>query len=268
MNIFTIPEGIKESFPDKLHIDNHENSHIWFDLHLPLHDKELVEMAIKHALLNKVKRLYLGGDALNLGWASSFIGATDSDPEDTEREFKVCEDVFRTLLDVYDEIYLIGGNHDQGRWEKIIGGKIGFERMLKMVLGDYVVLNITTTGRRYMTVDTPSGIWRISHQAGKGRKRQLSAVEELASILQQNVAIGHQHYLGQCIERTGKYWSVDGGCMCNESLMEYKNIMDTLHTQWASGFVHLDEYGIPRCWFKKDLKMYLERGAGNGRKEI
>ena len=50
---------------------------------------------------------------------------------------------------------------------------------------------------------------------------------------------------------------IPAGYMGDSSLMEYKVVQDTLHTTWSSGFVELDEFGIPRLWSKADLKRYL-----------
>jgi hypothetical protein len=249
-----IPKGIRESIPPHLHRKDHVRSQVWCDLHAPQHDAAAIELALERARQTDTKRLIIAGDALNLGWASSFLGRTGYSPEDTEEEFQVCEQLFKQILTVFDQIIIVGGNHCEGRWSKVIGGQVEFARLLRMILGDEVVNKMVITERRYCTIDTPNGVWRFTHQAGKGRKRQLSMAEELASVTGQHIVMGHQHYLGAVVDRTGKYWCIDGGHMCDPSLMEYKNHMDSLHTSWASGFVELDELGIPRVWRSQDLR--------------
>lgn len=254
-----VPQPISESIPDHLHIPKYKKCQCWFDVHCPQHNSKLINLALMRALKTKTTRLFLGGDTFNLGWASSFLNRTKYSPEDTEEEFKVAENLFNALSKVFSEIILVGGNHDQGRWSKILGDQVEFSRLVKMMIGNDALKKTKITSRRYCTMDSPSGIWRVTHQAGQGRKRQLSMAEELASVKQQNVMMGHQHYLGMVVERTGNYWAIDSGHMSDANLQEYKNKQDTLHTTWASGFVELDEYGIPTLWRQEDLKSFLRR---------
>lgn len=256
-----IPIGIKESIPTDLNLTDHVKSIVVSDIHAPQHDADLLSMMLERASMIGAKRLIINGDALNLGWASSFLGRTKYTPEDTEEEFEICEKLFKAFLKVFDQIVIVGGNHCQGRFAKIIGDQVEFSRLLRMVLGDEVVNNMKITGRRYCTIETPAGTWRITHQAGKGRKRQLSTVEELASVKQQHCMMGHEHTLGMVVERTGKYWAISTGHACDPALMEYKNTQDSLHTSWASGFAELDENGSPRIWRKEDLRAYLDSRA-------
>jgi len=230
---------------------------IFSDVHAPRHDKELMEMALQYAHKNKIKRVILNGDSLDMSFFSSFMSRMGWSPEGTEAEMEVCEELFKQFFKVFDEVIYLPGNHDD-RWGKKIDHNFGIDRALRMILGDEVLSKMKTTDRRFLTMTSPSGRWRVTHQIGRGRKRQLSTTEEYASANQINTISGHEHFLGAVVERTGKYWAVQAGHMADASLMEYKNMVDGNYTEWASGFVELDEWGIPHLWRKPDLKRVLK----------
>lgn len=241
-----VPSGMREDLAPELVVPNHAPSLVLFDLHLPQHSERLLSAALNYALRSDIRRVYLGGDTIDLGYFSPFLGRTKHPPQTTDAEMVVTEQAFACLLEVFEELYIFGGNHDQGRWAKATDEMIDFSRLMRMIVGDKVD-DMHIGGRRYCVVETPLGPWRITHQAGRGRKRQLSSAEELAMLERQHVMMGHEHTLGIVKERTGQFWACNGGFMGDETLMEYKT-KDTTHTRWAPGFVEILDSGWVQLW--------------------
>jgi len=254
----TVPEPISEEIPDHLHLKNHKHTLVFFDLHSPRMNKPLVEAALKYAALNKIDRLILGGDSLDLAYFSYFLNRTKYSPDSSDKEMTVTEELFKAFFKVFKEVIYLPGNHDD-RWGKAIDQKIGIDRLLRMVIGDECLKKMVITERRYLTIDTPCGVWRITHQIGKGRSVPLSTVLQYSTLHNMNVASGHEHFLGAVRNKNNSGWAVQGGHMSDESLMEYKSLVDGNYTVWAPGFLELDKNGRPILWEEQDIYRYLKR---------
>ena len=252
-----IPPPIYDEIEALLHLGVWKKAMCWFDLHAPKHNPRLIEAGCRHAAQEGITRLFLGGDTFDLFFASGFVGYGKSTPLSTREDIRRCRMLFDSILEVFDEVVLFGGNHDEGRWKKVFGGRIGFLECLEMILRERVD-RMTITSRRWMLADSPAGVWRLTHQAGRGRKVPASMVQEKANLEQQHVIMGHEHYLGQIIEKSGQFWGVNGGFMGLEQAMDYKAEKDTCFSKWAPGYVVLDETGEPDCW--RDRRAYLKYG--------
>jgi len=221
----------------------YQDCHIWNDTHIPFHIPELMDLSLERASASGVRCLVIGGDFMDMGWASKYVSWGTQGPTQTAEEFLVARGILREALRVFDTIYIIPGNHDGTRFKYMSNGTLGFRQLMDMVLGGEVKPDagkrIVIGERRWMVLkDSPWGDWRITHPVS-ARSAPLSLAQVLAHKYRQNIITAHQHYLGVSFDRYGQYVICDGGHMQDESLTEYKLEVDSTHSSWAPGYVEL-----------------------------
>lgn len=257
MNLLTLPAPISDEIPKELKLNEHKHTLIFGDVHSPRTNNKLIDAALRYAISKKIPRLILNGDALDMEFFSRFVNRTGHSPDNVDAEMEASEALFKVFLRVFDEVIYLPGNHD-ARSTSAMNKKISMDRFIRMCLGDAVLDNMITTERGYIKVDTPSGEWIITHQIGKGRSVPLSTVMQYSTTNNTNVIGSHEHFLGAVRNRNDSGWAIHSGHMCDETLMEYKQMSPGNYTQWAAGFVELTELGQPILWYAEDLYRYME----------
>jgi hypothetical protein len=217
------------------------DGHVWCDCHVPNHNDGLIEKSLRRAKEQGGMNLYIAGDFLDMSWASKFVAWGQAGPEQVKEEFAIAKKIIQLALEVFENIYIIPGNHDGTRFKYMSNGSLGFENLFVMAMGSADMLNkrVHVGERRYMVLrDSKWGDWRITHPQS-ARAVPLSLAQTIALKEQQNVLTAHQHYFGMGFDRYGHFMICDGGHMTNEELTEYKMEMDTAHSNWAPGYVEL-----------------------------
>jgi len=255
----SIPD-IENNLPPEL-IVNYEDCVIFGDMHMPyVHKRALVD-ALFTAKRKGIKTAILNGDALDFDWASNFMSMTaPGTMQDVEHHRRAIYDIMHALAGVFTKIYITRGNHDERLLRKA-DLKLSLKSVWHMFAcpdSEWVdlegkplpnLLNICEiTERFYMKMNSsPTGDWLFCHQKNysviPGR-----VAGRLASKEQCNVVTAHEHHLAIVLDgTTAEHYGVNGGCLFDETKIEYKQMRHTLHPRSTIGWVIL-EGGIPTTY--------------------
>lgn len=238
----------------------YQDSLVWCDTHVPFHMNDCMEESLNSALSNGVRQIILAGDFMDIHWGSRFIAwkTEGAHVENVRQEFAISQAVFKILLNEFDSVVVIPGNHDGGRFQHMSGGAFDF-RLLCSLMGGFPLdkepENLTIGMNRWMVLEgSPWGDWRITHPQ-KARAVPLALAEVLAWKYSMNILTAHQHYLGARMDRYGKHIVCDGGHMQNEGITDYKVEVDNSHSNWTPGWVELlDGWPVTRAYRPKHLR--------------
>lgn len=217
---------------------------VWCDVHIPYHRPEVIEQSIESAISRGIRSLIIAGDFMDVHWGSKFSAwkTKGAHHENIRREFSIAQKIFSIIDEAFEEIIIIPGNHDGGRFMHMTGGSVDFELLCSWLFGwpvDSKPEKVTIGLNRSLVLEgSPRGTWRITHPR-KARKIPLSLAEELAAKFQCNVLTAHQHHLGVRMHRHLPYICCDGGHMQDERITDYKQEVDDAHANWVAGWVEL-----------------------------
>lgn len=224
---------------------------LWCDVHVPYHLNEAMAASLRSAVSNNLRRIIIAGDFMDTHWGSKFISWKTKavHHESIREEFAIAQAIFAILLDTFEEVIIIPGNHDGGRWQRFTNGAVDFELLCSFMGGwkvDEKPDKLTIGMNRSLVLEgSPWGDWRITHPR-KARKVPLSLAEELAAKYGMNILTAHQHHLGSRMHRHLPYICCDGGHLQDASITDYKQEVDDAHANWVAGWVELVD-GWPTC---------------------
>jgi len=229
---------------------------LFSDNHLPFHDLDVIAEGLRFAKVNKLRRVVLNGDTLDLHWASKYVNMSG---EDSEASFKQLADYFVALLDHgLREIVMDFGNHED-RITRATDGRLHLWSIVAMAIDTLpsrdrmrVRKAVTATNRPYVTfVDTPDGInWVIGHPR-RYRQKRLSLAADLAlKQFKCHVATGHEHHIGKTVSDCGDYWAVNLPCTQAAERTEYLQMDMSPTPRPIKGFGWLID-GVPDVWWER-----------------
>ena len=215
------------------------------DWHVPFTDwglfEKMVMIAEKH--LRRPRRLVCAGDLFNMDAFSNFQHVTL--PANWSEERSSAKELLSYCLGVFDEIYLLTGNHD-ARLMKWSQGQLESDDIFGMVLTNTKVLSSRFA---YMTAQTCNGLWRFTHPEGYRQGRTVLA-QTLADDLQMNVISGHEHHTGVTASKTGRYVACNIGGLYKPEHLDYVMRADRIRPHMTPGFAmlrdgYVDVFGDP-----------------------
>jgi UDP-2,3-diacylglucosamine pyrophosphatase LpxH len=248
-----LPPTIGECSSPPLIVE-YDDGQVWSDTHIPLHTPELMQRALSDMYRKRHRRLYVAGDFMDCQFASAFTSWGSAGPAEVREQHKAAEQILEAVLDVVNEIIIIPGNHDGTRFKHMSNGSMGFEMILRGLVGPAALRDgkIKFTEKRWCVLKgSPWGDWRLTHP-GAMRKIPLSTASAIALKVGTNVLTGHEHHLAVGFEPTGRYMVCNAGHMQAEHLTDYKQDVDTTHASWTSGYVEFVD-GVPQ------LRPYIPR---------
>jgi hypothetical protein len=138
------------------------------DWHIPLYDPAYVNQMILTARANGIRDLILAGDFFNFDSLSAYDPKQHSAGLDIE--LREAASVMRVLLESFDTIYYLWGNHDV-RMHRALGFAIEFREAMRMVfgiLGNEALERIKFTNLDHMWIDAGEGEtgefpWYVCH---------------------------------------------------------------------------------------------------------
>ena len=204
------------------------------DWHVPNYDEDLALNLLATAEEQKINKLIIPGDFLNLDILSKFV----SYPYPLEKELKNARDLLSLLLETFQQILFIPGNHER-RIIRKLNTLLPWELFTNLITDSKQVL---TTPRDYLILTTPTGSWRVCHPENYSRTKGSVAVQ-LADLYHQHIIAGHSHHLGLNISKSGLYVAIDCGGLFDEKKIEYVQGTNLL-PGWNQGYVILD-HGKP-----------------------
>lgn len=234
-----------EPFEERFRVDldkpiRHEGDlMITADWHIPLYDPRYVNEMLRTANRESLGSLCIGGDFFNFDALSAY------DPKQAEagleRELGEAIAVMRVLLETFDNVYFIWGNHD-ARMHKALGYKIQFRDAMRMCfgeLGSEALSKITFTNLDHMWVDTDETPWYICHPVSYSRT-PLASARALISKVQANVITAHSHHcaIGHGVD--GTLVAAEIGGLFDRDKTAYLQRSTTFPT-WQQGYGWLKE---------------------------
>jgi len=208
------------------------------DWHLPYYDHALADNLIKIAKKFKIKKHLIAGDFTDQAAFRHMLYAIpiidDRLREDTEYTFGICAEIINKMLEWFDEIRLLTGNHDI-YFFKVLQGKVKTEGFWRLV-----GVNKKDFNKKFFVSQYPfcslNGKWHVTHPKTYSRiptnvPRALSTKYRMSTIS------AHGHNFGLAPDISGQDICIDSGGMFDYKKIGYKWMTDTTHPQWVSGFV-------------------------------
>lgn len=221
-------------------LEHYGNLAVTADWHIPLYDPEYVNTFLTDAKERGHTHLVIAGDFFNFDSLSSY------DPKQVDAGLEVelaeAKKVMRVLLDQFDTVYYIWGNHD-ARLHKTLGFKIQFKEAMRLVFGDLgreLLSKIRFTNLDHMWVRTPDGMpdWYICHPANYTRMA-LNTAKVLASKYNANVITAHSHHCAVGYGVDGEKVVAEIGGLFDRHKTAYLQRSTTFPT-WAQGYAFIE----------------------------
>lgn len=220
------------------------------DWHIPLHDPILINRMINCARVNEINKLIIGGDYFHMEAFSSFLPAQ---PEASlEQERYDANLIMKTLLETFDEIDLIWGNHDF-RLVRKLGFKKSFEECMKWMLGELTedeLSKIRFSELDYMFYypemqrgDSTFGkCFRVCHPRNFSSV-PLTVGRKLAVKYSSSIITAHSHHHAIGAAPNGRDLVIEGGGFFDKQRTEYIQ-KSTANHEWVPGFT-MFKNGLP-----------------------
>jgi len=199
-----------------------------------IHGRLLKWSMMKHlcdlAKISGVNKLIIDGDFWDQAAFSKFPVESKKTPFEEECNF--LEKLLKLLLDTFEKVYILAGNHDL-RLFKMINGEITLNRQYRMLVDEVVGKRLFISTYHYCELNDS---WHITHP-GSYAKRTGTVARELAHKLHKNIINAHGHMTGINYDMSGDYMGIDIGGMLDWQKTDYIALRDTTHPRWVPSFV-------------------------------
>ena len=216
------------------------NLAITADWHIPLYDAAYANRFIKTARERGHKNLLIAGDFFNFDALSAY--EPKQHEAGLEGELVEALSVMRVLLETFDTIYYLWGNHDV-RLHRALGFALQFQNAMKLVfgaLGDEALARIQFTNLDHMWVDVPGQeSWYICHPANYSRI-PLSTARVLAAKQNAHVITAHSHHCAVGYGTDGARVVAEIGGLFDRHKTAYLQRTTTFPT-WQTGYAFLED---------------------------
>ena len=207
------------------------------DVHAPFTDYDFATLPAligkKH--LRKPRKLIIAGDFFDMGLFSRYDDIVARPAWAYERE--ACKHLLDQWLQVFDEIYMVMGNHDR-RLQKFTAGAFETTDLLAMVYGGSKRVKMSNFG--WCTVTSGGVPYRITHPANYSIN-QLTVASDLANKYQTNIISHHEHHVAKGWDRYKNYVIVNNGGLFDASQFDYVVLDDKRSSGMEQSFVLLKD---------------------------
>lgn len=204
------------------------------DWHVPYCDLNLAEKVIDTAKKNKIKKIVIAGDFLNLDILSVFV----SKPYELDKELDNAYDVWSLLSETFEEIIYLPGNHEW-RLNRKLETPCEFRRIVRMFAQETENCKIITSEYDSITLFSENSEWLICHPKNYSPVKNRIAYK-LAGKYECNVISAHGHFCGMVVSESGKYVCIDSGGLFDPNKILYAQ-NTTTYPVWNQGFVMIVE---------------------------
>lgn len=222
------------------------------DVQLPTTDYDFATLpavvAKKH--LRKPRRLIIAGDLYNMDAWSSYPNVIPTPSWDQERE--AARNLLTLYAQVFDEMWMISGNHERRILEKL-EGQYGLNDVLAASLPSGKVK--ATVLDRCM-VKTSQGVYTVCHGDNYSRKA-LNNADEYAQKFQSHIISHHEHHAAFGMDRYDRYFIVNNGGLFDQKKMGYVQLKTNTCANMSNAFTMV-KGGFPYLFGKfTDWKRWL-----------
>jgi len=205
------------------------------DWHIPLYDPALVNEVIETGREQGLTSLLIAGDFFNFDALSHYDPKQDGAGLAVELNESVA--VMRVLLQTFDTIYYLWGNHD-ARLHKALGFSMKFREAMKLVFGNLgreALDRIQFSNLDHCWLDTGDQFdWYICHPQSYNRA-PLSTARKLAAKENAHVITAHAHHCAAGYAEDGKKVVAEAGGLFDVTKTAYLQ-RSTTHPNWTQGF--------------------------------
>jgi Calcineurin-like phosphoesterase len=217
------------------------NIMITADWHIPLYDPKYVNEMIRTARSESLDTLCIAGDFFNFDALSAYSPKQES--AGLEKELEEAVSVMRVLLETFETIYFLWGNHD-ARMHTALGFKLQFSTAMKQcfgILGDEALERIVFTNLDHMWIEDGHGgtPWYICHPQNYTRTA-LSSAAKIASKVNANVITAHSHHCAVGYGVDGQKVVAEAGGLFDRTKTAYLQRSTTFPT-WQQGYAWLKD---------------------------
>lgn len=252
-----IPTDLEQRF--LMHLDRplvfNEDMMLTADWHIPVYDPFYVNVMIERARQLKISTLAIAGDFFNFDALSSYDPKQDD--ANLGREYSESLAVMRVLLETFDKIIYIWGNHD-ARFHRALGYAIQFKEAMKLVFGalgkealeriyfsnlDHFWIGVGEPTFEREKVERDQDMWLphdryyVCHPKSYTRV-PLSNARKLADKYRANVITAHSHHCAVGYAVDGRKVVAEIGGLFNRHKTAYLQ-RSTTHPTWQQGYAYL-----------------------------
>lgn len=234
-------QGFEERFDVVLDVPmvHTGNLAITADWHIPLYDAAYANQFIREAQERGHKDLLIAGDFFNFDALSAY--EPKQHDAGLSKELTEGAAVMRVLLETFDKVYYLWGNHD-ARMHRALGFKLQFKEAMKMMFGDLgneAMERITFTNLDHMWLENGGNRWYVCHPMNY-TQTPLTTARKLASKHNANVITAHSHHCGVGYGVDGQKVVAEAGGLFDRKKTAYLQRSTTFPT-WQQGYAFLEE---------------------------
>ena len=227
---FDKPELYDWSLPQEWRFD-WDDFMVIGDVQLPTTDYDFATLpamiARKH--LKKTRKLIIAGDFYNMDAWSKYPSIISTPSWEQEKES--ARNLLTIYSQVFDEMWMLTGNHERRILEKL-DGQFDINDVLSASLPSGKV-KATVLDR--CTVHTSKGKYTILH-GDNYSKKQLSNADEWAQKFQSHVISHHEHHSAMGLDKYDRYFIINNGGLFDEKKMSYVQLKTNTCTGMSQGF--------------------------------
>jgi len=209
------------------------------DHHCPAVNLEMVDYVIEASKEFGIKRLFDIGDFFNFDALSMFakkMGGDEALPSIKE-ELKIGYEVLKKYSEVFDEIYLLKGNHEN-RFEKAVNNSLSFS----IIIDSLKLEKVKIIENYYIYLDKI----RFTHPKSYSQIK-MSVANRLTLKHMESVFVAHGHF-GTWGFASNGLPTGDIPCMTDSERINYSSGSETTHPIWNQGFlIYFDGQIYPRA---------------------
>lgn len=215
------------------------------DVHIPLYDPWLFNKMLASAEAADAKTLIINGDFWHQEAFSSFLPHQPEASLEVERYHG--NTAMRTLLSIFDRVYMTCGNHDF-RLSKKLGFTKSFEDCMHWMfygLTEEERSRLSISSLDYMfyrPVVYQPRVFRVCHQRNFSIV-PLATPRALAVKYEMSIIAAHAHHLAMGISQDGKHLIMENGGFFDPQRTEYIQATGKGHN-WVQGWIEFKD-GIP-----------------------
>jgi len=211
------------------------------DVHAPFTDYDFAQLPamIAKIYLRKPRRLLIAGDTFNMDAFSTYSDVIQMPTWKQERDG--IRQLFSEWYEVFDEIWLLMGNHDR-RMQKFTGAAFDESDILSLIGVRPDKTQYSPFG--FCTIETQYGVYRVTHPRNYSIN-QLVVADQLAQKYQQHIISHHEHHVAMGYDRYKNFIIINNGCLADPNKFAYVVLDDSKSAGMEQSFVLLTE-GYPR----------------------
>lgn len=202
------------------------------DVHVPATDIEFAmfpaKIAEKH-LKSGSRKLIVAGDLFSFDSISSYAKLPGQAM--LKQELAAAKELILTWRKVFDEIFILMGNHDV-RIIRTMAGEIDAEELLQLVSKD---TNVRWSNFGYTTLTSADIPYRITHSTNYSCN-QLTIADTLAQKFHSNIISHHEHHLALGYDRYKRFLVINNGGLFDQQKMAYTQMQDNTMPNMIPGF--------------------------------